>query len=178
MIDFEHYYWRFRFHLESLVDLRYGGYFGGFQKTRYAHLGAHDTGSSYYFVLSRLFRKYPVQESDVLVDVGCGKGRVINWWLRKGYRNRIIGIELDEVIAAKTKETFGKFKNVEIVCGNAVDTIPEDGTLFYLYNPFDGSVMKAFKERLKQTCQKSDDVRIYVMSAASSSTPLKAIRTG
>ena len=97
MIDLEYYYMRFRDYLSDLTDLRYGGYFGGFQKTRYGHLGAHDTMSSHYFVLSRLFGKFPVKESDVLVDVGCGKGRVINWWLRKGCRHRIIGIELDEV---------------------------------------------------------------------------------
>ena len=161
MIDLEHYYMRLRYHLDSLLDLRYGGYFGGFQKSRYAHLGAQGTSSSFYFVLSRLFRKYPVKESDVLVDVGCGKGRVINWWLRKGYRNRIIGIELDEILAARARKTFGKYENVEIVCGNAIDAIPADGTVFYIYNSFTGTVMQEFRDRLKQTCRRMDDVRIY-----------------
>ena len=39
---------------------------------------------------------------------------------------------------------------MEIICGNAVDNIPEDGTIFYLYNTFNRAVMKEFKERLKE----------------------------
>ena len=33
-----------------------------------------------------------VNSDDVLVDVGCGKGRFFNWALSKGYKNKIIGI--------------------------------------------------------------------------------------
>lgn len=164
MTGLEHYYMHLRYYLSYLTDIYYGGHFGGTQKTRYAHLGAHDTSSSFYFVLSRLFKEYPVKDTDVLVDVGCGKGRVINWWLHKGYKNRIIGIELDEIIAAKTKRVFGNYKNVEILCGNAVDNIPNDGTIFYVYNPFNGSVMKEFNNRLKQKCTRRDEIRIYYVN--------------
>ena len=153
-----------KYYLDCLTDLRYGGYFGGVRKTRYGHLGAHDTASSFYFVLSRLFAKCPVKASDVLVDVGCGKGRVINWWLRKGYKNRIVGIELDEIVAAEAMRTFKKHENVEIICGNAIDAIPPDGTLFYIYNSFNGKVMTEFKDRLKQVCTNIDDVRIYYVN--------------
>lgn len=164
MIDFDLYKMHVRYYLDCLVDLCHGGFFGGTQKTRYGHLGAHDTASSFYFVLSRLFGKYPVKESDVLVDVGCGKGRVISWWLRKGYKNRIIGIELDEIVAERTRKTFRNFRNVEILCGNAVESIPEGGTLFYLYNPFNAAVMNEFKEQLKNACVRSDEVRIYYVN--------------
>ena len=78
---------------DFFIDLRYGGYFGGKIKSRYAHLGAHDTASGHYSVLSCIFRKYKIKDSDVLVDVGCGKGRVINWWLKQGHQNRIIGMD-------------------------------------------------------------------------------------
>ena len=152
-----------KYYLDCLMDLRYGGYFGGI---RYGHLGANDTSSSYYYVISRLFQKYPVKASDVLVDVGCGKGRVINWWLRKGYANKIVGIELDENVAAKTMKTFKKNENVEILCGNAVDAIPADGTLFYLYNSFNGEVLKEFKDRLKKVCANIEEVRIYYVNSA------------
>lgn len=164
MIDLDRYYMYFNYYLDCLIDLYYGGCFGGTQKSRYSHLGAHDTSSSFYFVLSGLFRKYPVKDSDVLVDVGCGRGRVINWWLRKGYKNRIIGVELDEVIATETGKTFRKHENVEIRYGNIVDCIPEDGTVFYLYNPFDGAVLKEFKDRLKRVCRRRNEVKIYYVN--------------
>jgi len=164
MIDFELQYTRFRYYLTYLTDLRYGGFFGGFRKTRYGHLGAHSTMSSYYFVLSRLFGNFPIKDSDVLVDVGCGRGRVVNWWLRKGCRNRIVGIELDGTIAAEAQRAFRNYGNVEIVHGNALGHIPEDGTVFYLYNPFDRDVMTQFKDRVKERCTRWNEVRVYYVN--------------
>jgi hypothetical protein len=127
------YYWmHIRYRLDSLRDLFQGVYFGGVIRSRYSHLGANATDSSFYHVLSRLFRDYPLKNTDVLVDVGCGKGRVIHWWLSHGCRNRIVGIELDETIAATTARTFARYPNVEILGGNALDLLPAEGTLFYL----------------------------------------------
>ena len=119
-------------------------------KTRYSHLGARDTSSCNYSVLSCIFEKYKINDSDVLVDVGCGKGRVINWWLMRGHRNKIIGLEIDEQIANKTKKKFASYGNVEVICGNALENIPEDGTIFYFYNSFDRSITKEFKDRMKK----------------------------
>ncbi|MFZ2199065.1 MAG: methyltransferase domain-containing protein [Thermodesulfovibrionales bacterium] len=135
---------------DFFLDFRYGGYFGGKLKSRYAHLGAYDTQSINYSVLSCIFRKYKIKDSDVLVDVGCGKGRVINWWLKQGHQNRMIGLELDGAIAEQTRKRFESYKNVEIIYGNALENIPEYGTIFFLYNPFDRSSTRAFKDRLKE----------------------------
>ncbi|MBK5273466.1 MAG: methyltransferase domain-containing protein [Desulfuromonadales bacterium] len=164
MIKFDYYVMRFRECLDALRDLLGGAYYGGVIKSRYGHLGANATGSSFYFVLSQLFREYPLKESDVLVDVGCGKGRVIHWWLRNGCRNRIIGIELDEEIAARSRKTFAGNAHVEILSGNALDLVPPAGTLFYLYNPFNREVVRAFKDRLNQVCTNRLDLRIYYVN--------------
>jgi len=96
-----------------------------------------------------------VKPCDVLVDVGCGKGRVINSWLADGYSNRMIGVELDAEIAASTRARLRHFQNVSIVCGDIVANFPDDGTLFYLFNPFDAPVMMRFKDRLKQSVSRS-----------------------
>ena len=146
---------------DFFLDLRYGGYFGGKIKTRYAHLGARETSSSNYSVLSCIFEKYKINDSDVLVDVGCGKGRVINWWLKRGYENRMIGIEVDETIAAGTSRRFRRYKNVEIICGNALENIPADGTIFYFYNSFDRSTTEEFKDRMKRIFGTSGGMTIF-----------------
>lgn len=164
MRGLDYYLLRIRECLDSLRDLLQGVYFGGVIRSRYGHLGAHATDSSFYHVLSRLFREYPLKETDVLVDVGCGKGRVIHWWLRNGCCNRIIGIELDASIAAATARTFTRHPNVEILSGNALDLVPSEGTLFYLYNPFNGEVMRTFKDKLKQVCGNRTDVQIYYVN--------------
>jgi SAM-dependent methyltransferase len=134
-----------------LVDRAWGGPCGGIKHSPFAHLGAYATQSMDYAQLSYLFSRndLPIRESDVLVDVGCGKGRVLNYWLGRGVRNRMIGIELDEAVAAATRRRLARFANVEIIQGDATEVLPEDGTLFFLFNPFGPDVLKRFGERLK-----------------------------
>jgi len=143
----------------ALIDLRYGGLLLGKIKTRYAHLGAVNTENSDYAALSRIFENR-IKSSDVLVDIGCGKGRVINWWLSRGLGNRMIGIELDERIAEQTRRRLRRYRNVTILTGDAIQNIPIDGTLFYLYNPFAAHVMEAFKNRLTSLFRQRGDITI------------------
>lgn len=141
---------KFRYYTDHLQDLRYGGWFGGIIKTRYAHLGAKHTQSSNYYVISSVFAYAPLKAGDVFVDVGCGKGRALKWLLVHGFRNRMIGIELDEEVALRTKKSFSKYANVEIICDNALDNIPPDATVFYLYNSFNAPTLVRFKDLLKE----------------------------
>jgi spermidine synthase len=84
-----------------LTDLRYGGILTGSVNTQHRHLGAYNVVNSAYSVLPHIFAGR-IGPRDVLVDVGCGKGRVINWWLSQGLRNRIVGIEINPAVAAAT----------------------------------------------------------------------------
>jgi SAM-dependent methyltransferase len=85
---------------------------------------------------------------DVFVDVGCGQGRPFIWLLHKGYRNPMIGLELDPEVAERTSHRFERHPNVTIIPGDAVENLPDCGTLFYMYNPFDRDVMQRLKRRL------------------------------
>lgn len=131
----------------ALLDLRYGAFLGGTRKTPYSNLGIADTANTDYAALPWIFQGI-VQPTDVLVDIGCGKGRVINWWLDQGLRNQIVGIEIDETVARKTQRRLRRYGNVQIVIGDALSFLPEHGTLFYLYNPFDEKWLDALKHRL------------------------------
>lgn len=133
-----------------LLDLRYGAILRGVHRSRFENLGALETSNTDYAVLPALFRNL-VGKSDVLVDVGCGKGRVINWWLSQGWKNKLIGIELDPLVAEKTRARLRKYPNATILTGNILDNIPTDATIFYLYNPFRWPVMERFKNRLLET---------------------------
>jgi hypothetical protein len=133
----------------ALTDLRYGGsLLRGSVDSRYAHLGARGTENSGYDVLEELFANQ-VRPKDVLVDVGCGKGRVLNWWLDHYRSHRIYGIELDPDIAAQTRSRLRRFQNVTILTGNVCELIPADSSLFYLFNPFDAAVMQRFIDALQ-----------------------------
>lgn len=130
-----------------LLDLKYGDFLGGTLKTPYAHLGIVDTANTDYAALPFVFGDR-LQPSDVLVDIGCGKGRVINWWLSRELGNRIVGVEVNKAVAQMTQRRLKRHKNVKIVCGDALKNLPEDGTIFYLFNPFDRPWVAALKDRL------------------------------
>jgi len=132
----------------AIRDLRYGGLLGGTVKSRFEHLGAHDVGNADYDDLAILFAEAQVGPDDVIVDVGAGKGRAINWLLRHHPANRIVGIELDPEICAGTSRRLRRYPQVEILCGDALALLPPDGSLFYLFNPFDETVMARFRDGL------------------------------
>jgi hypothetical protein len=150
--------------LQDLVyDWRCDGWTGGIIESAYQERGARRTESIRYDVLKRLFQQVPISPKDILVDVGCGKGRVIGWWLANDCSNHIIGIELDSRIASKTAMRFAGVQNVEIIVGNVIENFPAEGTLFWLYNPFNERVMAAFADKLKQVCR--DEVRLIYAQA-------------
>jgi hypothetical protein len=132
----------------AIRDLRYGALLGGTVRSRYEHLGAHDVGNADYDDLAILFAAAEVRADDVIVDVGAGKGRAINWLLRHHPGARVVGIELDPEICAATARRLRKYRQVEIVCGDAIELLPADGTLFYLFNPFGAEVMARFRDAL------------------------------
>jgi len=143
------------------LDFRYGGFLGGTSKTPYSHLGVEDTASTDYAVLPFIFTRDTIQESDVLVDIGCGKGRVINWWLSRGFANQIVGMELDQTIARKTKWRLRRYTNVKIICGDALVHLPKNGTIFYLYNPFKEPWVVGLKQRLELLFAKRGGITVF-----------------
>jgi hypothetical protein len=157
-----------RFGLEIVrnivIDLRYGGYCGGRIPTRFAHLDAHGTSSADYYQLARLFDTskggVTVHDNDVLVDVGAGKGRIVNFWLHRGFRNPIYAIELDESFAIPAAKRLLKHENVKFLCGDAIALLPENGTFFFLFNPFGAQTMTRFKERAAEIAKKNPAIRI------------------
>jgi SAM-dependent methyltransferase len=129
------------------TDLRYGGVLAGNARSRGP--GSYAVANTPYSVLPHIFAGR-IRRDDTLVDVGCGKGRVINWWLSRGLRNRIVGLEIDPDVAAATRRRLRAFPNVTIVCADAAVAAPDDATLLYLYNPFDRAATERFKANLTQ----------------------------
>jgi SAM-dependent methyltransferase len=125
-------------------DLRFGKVLAGQQPSAGEHVGARPVVNSDYAALELIFRGR-LTSDDVLVDVGCGRGRVLNWWLANGFRHsRIVGLEYDPAVAAATKARLAKYPNVTVIQGNALDHLPEDATVMYLYNPFERPVVAEF----------------------------------
>lgn len=142
----------------ALFDLRYGGFSGGYARNPVE--GAHGTGATDYALMPQIFSGL-IRPSDVLVDVGCGRGRVVNFWLSQGYRNRIYGLELMEHVAADTRRRLARYPNVTIITGNAIENLPMDGTVFYLFNPFDRRFIEPLADRLREIARAHEITIVY-----------------
>jgi SAM-dependent methyltransferase len=155
-----------RFGIRSLhnlvIDLQYGGWCGGRLQNPYATAGAFPTQSIDYAALSALHRRNQITftRDDVLVDVGCGKGRVINWWLGRRLPNQLVGLELVPEVAANTARRLREHRNVTILVGDATRNLPAEGTFFFLYSPFDRHVMARFQHEVWNSVRRLADLRI------------------
>lgn len=95
-------------------------------------------------VLRDLFSRVPVRPDDVIVDVGCGKGRVIGFLSGEFPENRIIGVEVDET-ALFARRIFAKNPRIEIRHAMLDQDYPREGTVFFLFPPTDGELPDQLK---------------------------------
>jgi SAM-dependent methyltransferase len=146
-----------------LTDRRYGGFAGGTQGTDYLDEGMLGFSSVDYVQLVRIFdaeNDLAIGPDDVLVDIGCGKGRVLNWWLGRGQGNRIYGLEIDEGLAAQARDRLAGFPNVTILTGDALSQLPPDATILFMFNPFWDEVVERFKDRVVEVYGERSTLRI------------------
>lgn len=142
----------------AMIDVRFGAPLAA------VYLRDRSQSNSDYRELELLFDGR-IGERDVVVDVGCGAGRVINQWLRMGVDNQIYGLEIDARLAAITRRRLRRRHNVAIVTGDAVANLPPDGTLFFLFNPFDESTTSRFAASIVEIARHSDQrVRIAYLN--------------
>jgi SAM-dependent methyltransferase len=104
--------------------------------------------------LRRILRPSDVSASDVFIDVGSGKGRVVLQAARYPFR-RVIGVELSErlnaVARANVAASAGSLAcgDIELVTADILTyELPDDVTVAYVYNPFTGDIFQALVDRL------------------------------
>ncbi len=107
----------------------------------------YDTASTSYDMIKIIFFNYfKLADRDIIVDVGCGKGRVFNYLLYRGLTNKMIGYEINEMVANELKQNLSRYKNVEILSENIFENFPTHANVFYMFNPFKEGMMQDFKE--------------------------------
>ncbi len=130
--------------------------------TEFSDQGAHDTQSTDYRILDNLFTHITLSDDDKCADIGCGLGRVLSYLItEKNFIGQLVGIELSETVAAAARERFKEYPQVTVIAGDAVENIPADATVFYLFNPFENDVLVRFLDRFEQVV-KHPAVILYV----------------
>ena len=132
-----------------------------------------------YSVLERLANKGFIGKRDVVLDYGCGKGRV-DFFLSYQTKARTIGIEYDERIyqsAMNNRKTAVSGNRTEFALANAETYIvPPEVSRCYFFNPFSVEILRKAMARIMESYYEnpreillffyypSDEYRSYLMT--------------
>ncbi len=104
-----------------------------------------------YSVLERLADRGYITKRNVLLDYGCGKGRV-GFYMAYQVRCRCIGVEYDEQIwkaASENQKSAVSGTKTEIVRGRAeAYVIPPAADRFFFFNPFSVEILQKVMRRI------------------------------
>ena len=107
-----------------------------------------------YAVLERLANSGFIRKQDVVLDYGCGKGRV-DYFLAYQTRAHCVGVEYDERIIAVAREngnTVVSSGRVEIMLGNAETfPVPENVNRIFFFNPFSVEILQKAMARILES---------------------------
>ena len=132
-----------------------------------------------YTVLERLADSGYIRKNNLLLDYGCGKGRV-DFFLSWQTRCQSIGIEYDERIyenAQKNKETAVSSGRVSFEKVDATEfVVPDQADRMYFFNPFSVEILQHVIARILESYYRnmrpiqlffyypSDDYIAYLMN--------------
>jgi len=117
-----------------------------------------------YRAIFAILRRLALGSSDTLIEIGCGKGRVLLAAMQFPVA-AIVGIELSRKLADIARKNVEKQRRssppVQIINQPAQEADLRRGNVFYLYNPFGPDSFRAFLRRLEQGLHDAPrDVRI------------------
>lgn len=104
-----------------------------------------------YSVLERLANSGFIRKKDVVLDYGCGKGRV-DFFLSYQTKAKTIGIEYDERIYQATienRKTAVSGAKTEFVLARAEEyEVPAEVNRYYFFNPFSVELLRKVMARI------------------------------
>ncbi len=108
-----------------------------------------------YTAITAMLRHVRLTEDDVFVDFGCGKGRVICAIATQRLR-KVIGIEVDKTLADIARANLTNLIKVsvtrtpaEVLHSDATAFDPRDGTIFFMFNPFERKTLEDVLNNIK-----------------------------
>jgi hypothetical protein len=115
-----------------------------------------------------LFERTGLSEDDVLVDIGSGLGHV-PMLTSICTKARSVGIELEPAYVDCAQQAMESLKlgRVTFIQQDARSADFSNGTVFYLYTPFTGTILRATLELLRQQA-KSRPIRICTFGPCTS----------
>lgn len=150
-------------------DLHYGTDTSGIIKPGYLDISADRAVHAVQYqtaiveVFLEILSNLPIKFEDFLfIDIGSGKGRALLLASRypfKGIKGVELSCQLHEIACRNIKifkDDCQKCSDIESVNNDAADfELPNENTVFYLFNPFHEEVMSEFVMNLETSIQKN-----------------------
>ena len=156
---------------KRLFDLRYGTDTVAFVKLLPGTISSPNASLGVDYVptrilpLRKVFATMNPAPDSVLVDYGCGKGRVLLVAAECGF-SRSVGIEfmpelcdVARVNVAQYRQKTGSKAEIQIVEADAVEyDVQDNQTHFYFFHPFDAGVLRPVLQRITQSLKRNPRV--------------------
>lgn len=106
-----------------------------------------------YSVLERLAESEYITNDNVVVDYGCGKGRV-GFFLNYEIGCKVVGIDFDAKMYDMALENYARAswcKEVEFVCEGAEKYEVEEADCFYFFHPFSVEILQSVIGKIRKS---------------------------
>ena len=104
--------------------------------------------------LQVILKRGDVTPTDVFVDFGCGKGRVLYLASRYPFRE-VIGVDLSPEVVEAARRNLRRRRHIRVEVANAADwPIPEDLTFAFFHNPFPNSIFESVTENVLKSLKR------------------------
>lgn len=121
-----------------------------------------------YDVIDRLFTFFTPHSDDVLVDYGCGLGR-LNFYLEKRFGIRSTGVEMIGHYYERAQQNRlsynGKKDNISFIQAKAEEyAVSSKETIFYFFNPFSVDIFRRVMNQILaswQECPRTITLILY-----------------
>ncbi|WP_312096025.1 methyltransferase [Niallia sp.] len=124
-----------------------------------------------YNHLEQLLDKFPLRETDHVVDFGCGKGR-LNFFIHYLFQSTVTGIEMNEEfyqdalvnLQKYTKRRKKSKEKISFYLGTAEDySIRKEENYFYFFNPFSIQIFRRIISNIMYSLEEGNrEVRIIL----------------
>lgn len=109
-----------------------------------------------YLNIRRVLHGLALAESDVFYDIGCGKGRVVCVAARH-HIHRVVGVELSRTLChvaqTNARRLRGRRTPIEIRCEDAAVSDLSNGTIYFMYNPFQEATIRDVLGKIELSLQ-------------------------
>ena len=142
--------------IDKIIDMRICGqslaeYVPSIDRNDAQGIGGTGSHSTHYAFLKHIFSHVKLTSSDVFLDVGCGKGRVLAFLIKEKCPCQLRGVEHNAQVAQQAERWIRRYPQAQVLIGDAFALDFNDYTVLSLARSFLPNTFRAFVERLEAT---------------------------